>query len=169
MWVVEWLHRRVIPGEGKRQAEDRLGRWYFWRVLGRLAFAQDHLLRNLQDWSIPICHGLVLSWYGRLAFRNKKIICKPATGSMTPKISKSWKLEILFAHDQSEQVEALILMIFVRWCEFHFVAAFHRWIHATCRVVTPKSNTGRGQTWCEALSFAQALSEIRGSTTDLYS
>ena len=64
---------------------------------------------------------------------------------MTPKISKSWKLEILLAHDQSEPVEALILMNFARWREFHCHAAFHVVFHVTRRVVTPKSNTGRGQ------------------------
>ena len=63
---------------------------------------------------------------------------------MTPKFSKSSKLEILLAHDQSEPVEALILMNFVRWREFHCHAAPHVSFHVTRRVVTPKSNTGRG-------------------------
>ena len=54
-------------------------------------------------------------------------------------------LEILLAHDESEPVEALIFMNFVRWREFHCRAAPHVSIHVTRRVVTPKSNTGRGK------------------------
>ena len=83
-WLAEWLHRRVIPGEGQLLKRMSLRQWYVFAILGLLALAQGHILRNPQDWSIPICHGLVLSWYERLSFRNKKVICKPATGSMTP-------------------------------------------------------------------------------------
>ena len=55
------------------------------------------------------------------------------------------KLEILLAHDQSELAEALILMNFVRWREFHCFAALYECIRVTRKVVIPKSNTGRGQ------------------------
>ena len=82
--IVEWLHRRVIPGEGQLLKRMPLSNVYVFDVLGRLALVQGHILRNPQDWSIRICHGLVLSWYERLAFRNKKVIRTQATGSMTP-------------------------------------------------------------------------------------
>ena len=95
--------------------------------------------------SIHPYHGLVLSWYHGWPLRIKRVIKNHASIFMTPKISKSWKLEILLAHDQSEPVEALILMNFVRWREFHCRAAPHVSFHVTRRVVTPKSNTGRGQ------------------------
>ena len=84
-WLVEWLHRRVIPGEGQLLKRMPLRQTYVVDVLGRLALAQGHILRNPQDWLIRICHGLVLSWYERLAFGNKKVINAQATGSMKPK------------------------------------------------------------------------------------
>ena len=55
-------------------------------------------------------------------------------------------VEILLVHDESGGVRALNLMNFVRWREFHCFSEQHEAFHVTRRVVTPKSNTGRGQT-----------------------
>ena len=90
---------------------------------------------------------------------------------MTPKISKSSKFEILLAHDQSEPVKALIFMNFVRWREFQCLAAFHVAVHVTRRVVTPKSNTGRGtiaQTNALALNVCFRYSRASGARTTSY-
>ena len=146
MWLVEWLYPKVIPGEGKRQDEDRPTRLYFWRVLGPIARVWSRNSKIPQDQSIHPYHGLILSWYHGWPLRNKRVIKKHASIFMTPKISKSWKFEILLAHDQSEPVQALILMNFVRWREFHCRAAFHVSFHVIRKVVSPNSNTGTGQT-----------------------
>ena len=100
MWLVEWLHRRVIPGEGKTQDEERPTRWYFWRVLGPIARAWSLNSKFCLDRSICPYHGLVLSWYHGWPLPNNRVIKTNASTFMTPKISKSWKLEILLAHDQ---------------------------------------------------------------------
>ena len=81
----------------------------------------------------------------RLAVANEAIYEKTRKNFHDTENLEILKIEILLAHDESEAVEALIFMNFVRWREFHCRAAPHVLFHIIRRVVTPKSHTGGKQ------------------------
>ena len=99
MWLVEWLHRRVIPGEGNLLARIGLGQWGVFGLLLRSALLKMHLSKIPQNQSIGVGHGLVLCEYALPLLRNTKVIGCHATCSTTPKFRK---LEIFENIDESE-------------------------------------------------------------------
>ena len=96
---VEWLHRRVIPGEGNLLARIALGQWYVSGLLLRSALLKTVEMRIPQDQSIGMGHGLVLCEYEFPPLRSKKVTRDHATSSVTPKFRK---LEIFENIDESE-------------------------------------------------------------------
>ena len=94
------------------------------------------------DHAASISSKIIFWKYHGFTLRIKKVIRSQATVlhdagiSKTRNFRKYWWIWAVWCSN---------VMNFVRWRDFNALRRCHAWFHVTRRVVTPKSNTGRGQ------------------------
>ena len=109
-------------------------------------------MKNPQDWSIQMGHGLILCEYELSTFRIERVIKNQASFFMTSKFRNFGRKNRFFAEPQKSKILVILIVsehlgVFFRPCRGPLAARspvpYGR--DMTRRVVGPKSNTGRGQ------------------------
>ena len=86
--ILEWLHRRVIPGEDNLLARIALGQLCVLGFLLRSAFSKTHISKIPRYESLGLGHGLALCEYELPTLRNKTVIRRALClqSNITPRV-----------------------------------------------------------------------------------